>query len=59
MKFDITDIWSGGLFLLLTITLFIFVLLVRDFSVIFSAVVSGTILIIGVALMIYVTIKND
>lgn len=56
--FDVTDIWSGGIYLLLTLVLLIFVILVSYFNWKIAAVIAGIILVVGIALMIYITIKS-
>ena len=59
MKLDTGTLWSLGSFLLLTLGLFIFVFLVRDFSVTVSSVIAGMVLTTGVIAMVYVTTKLD
>ena len=59
MKLHTGTLWSLGSFLLLTLSLFIFVFLVRDFSVTVSSVIAGMVLTAGVIAMVYVTTKLD
>ena len=58
MKFDHVTIWSGGLFLLLSLVWFIFLFLLQKFSFTFSVVASGGILLGGLITMIYYTVKH-
>ena len=59
MKLDIVTLWSVGSFLLLTLSLYVFVFLARDFSVTVSGVIAGMVLTAGVVAMIYITTKLD
>jgi len=57
MKFSKTDLmWTAGLFLLLTFCLWLMLFLPFGWEV--SALISGGVLAIGVAAMIYVTVKS-
>lgn len=57
MKFNVTDIiWTVGLFLLLTFAFWLMVFLPFNWKI--SAVIAGAIVALGVAAMIYITIKS-